>query len=187
MEQLAEEFRIVAIIPVRIGGRQTRRAPIGSSEKGCSVARDYPEQPVVGVGVVVWRGAQVLLVRRGRPPKVDEWSLPGGRQELGETIAAAGQREVLEETGVQVEIHDVVAVVDLIDRDEQEQVRFHYTLVDLLGEWQSNEAVAGDDAAAIAWVTLDDLPQYNLWSETERVIRLAAQRRKERIHADRSA
>ena len=77
------------------------------------MARDYPEQPVVGVGVVVWRGAQVLLIRRGRPPKVDEWSLPGGRQELGETVAAAGQREVLEETGVQVEIHDVVAVVEI--------------------------------------------------------------------------
>ena len=176
----------MAIIPVRIGGRQTRRGPVKPSEKDCIVGRDYPSHPVVGVGVVVWRDQQVLLIRRGRPPKVDEWSLPGGRQELGETVAAAGQREVLEETGVRIEIQDVVAVVDLIDRDEQEQVRFHYTLVDLEGEWQSGEALAGDDAAAVAWVGLDDLPEYTLWSETERVIRLSAQRRKERVHAARS-
>ena len=151
------------------------------------MGRDYPSQPVVGVGVVVWRDEHVLLVRRGHPPKVDEWSLPGGRQELGETVQAAGQREVLEETGVRVDIQDIVAVVDLIDRDEQDKVRFHYTLVDLLGQWQSGEAVAGDDAAEVAWVGLDDLPEYKLWSETERIIRLSAQRRKERVHADRSA
>ncbi|MDP9314998.1 MAG: NUDIX hydrolase [Chloroflexota bacterium] len=151
------------------------------------MARDYPDQPVVGVGVVVWRGAQCLLIRRGRPPRIDEWSLPGGRQELGETVAAAGQREVLEETGVRVAIQDVIAVVDLIDRDEQEQIRFHYTLIDLLGEWQSGEATANDDAAAVVWATLDELPQYRLWSETERIIRLAAQRRQERRHADRPA
>ncbi len=149
--------------------------------------RDYPDQPVVGVGVVVWRGNQVLLVRRGRPPRLDEWSLPGGRQELGETVADAGRREVLEETGVQVEIRDVVAVVDMIDRDEQGRVRFHYTLVDLLGEWQAGDPVAGDDAVAAAWATLDELAQYTLWSETERIIHLAAERRRECNSADMAA
>ncbi len=151
------------------------------------MARDYPDQPAVGVGVIVWRGDRVLLIRRGRPPKINEWSLPGGRQELGETVAEAGRREVLEETGLQVEIRDVVAVIDLIDRDEQGAIRFHYTLIDLLGEWQSGEAVAGDDAAGIVWATLDQLAQYTLWSETERVIHLAAERRRERNNAEAAA
>ena len=142
------------------------------------MAREYPETPVVGVGVVVWRGDQVLLIRRGQPPRQDEWSLPGGRQELGETVAEAARREVHEETGLAVAVRDVVAVVDLIDRDADNRVRFHYTLIDLLAEWRAGEAVAADDAAAIAWTTLDQLDQYQLWHETERVIRLAAERRK---------
>lgn len=142
------------------------------------MSREFPDQPVVGVAGIVWRGDRVLLIRRGRPPKADEWSLPGGRQELGETVAEAVRREVREETGLEVEIFGVVGVFDLIDRDPDERIRFHYTLIDLLAEWRSGEAAAGDDAAAVAWVTLDELPQYKLWSETERVIRQAAEQRK---------
>lgn len=148
------------------------------------MARAYPNQPVVGVGSVVWRDDRVLLIRRGQPPRVDEWSLPGGRQELGETVAEAARREVREETGLEVEVLDVVAVVDLIDRDDAGRIRFHYTLIDVLAEWRAGEAQAGDDAAAVAWTTLDELAQYTLWSETERIIRLAAVKRKAQQHAD---
>lgn len=142
------------------------------------MARSYPEQPLVGVGSVVWRGEHVLLIRRGQPPRQDEWSLPGGSQELGETVAEAARREVLEETGLDVTIHDVIAVVDLIDRDDDGRIRFHYTLIDVLAEWRAGEARAGDDAAEVAWATLDELPHYTLWSETEHIIRLSAERRK---------
>ncbi len=143
------------------------------------MAREYPEHPMIGVGVVVWRGDQVLLIRRGRPPKQDEWSLPGGSQELGETVAQAARREVHEETGVHIDVRDVVAVVDLIDRDDDGRIRFHYTLVDVLAEWHDGTARAGDDAAEVAWSTLEQLSNFTLWSETERVIRVAAERRKE--------
>jgi 8-oxo-dGTP diphosphatase len=146
------------------------------------MAREYPESPVVGVAAVVWHGDLVLLIQRGQPPRQHEWSLPGGRQELGETVAEAARREVHEETGLEIEIRDVVAVVDLIDRDADGQVRFHYTLIDLLAEWRAGQAVAADDAAAIAWAHLDELDQYHLWSETERVIRLSAERRKAYNH-----
>lgn len=146
--------------------------------------RDYPTYPVIGVGAVIWRDDHVLLIQRGKPPREHEWSLPGGRQELGETVAEAARREAREETGLEVTVRDVVAVVDLIDRDADGRVQFHYTLIDVLAEWQSGEAVAADDAAAIAWVTLDELARYNLWSETERVIRLAAERRKGTHYAD---
>lgn len=143
------------------------------------MTRLYPTQPLVGVGGVVWRDDRVLLIRRGKPPRQDEWSLPGGRQELGETVAEAARREVHEETGLDVAVQDVVAVVDLIERDEDGRVRFHYTLIDVLAEWRAGEAQAGDDAAEIAWAALDELSRYALWSETERVIRLSAGRRRE--------
>lgn len=142
-----------------------------------------PQRPVIGVGAIVWRGDQVLLVRRGRPPRKDEWSLPGGRQEWGETVSEAARREVREETGVEIDVRDVVAVVDLIDRDEaDDSIRFHYTLVDVLAEWRAGEAHAGDDAAEVAWVDVDDLSRYRLWSETERIIRRAAELREARQH-----
>ena len=137
----------------------------------------HPSRPLIGVGVVVWRGDRVLLIRRGKPPRQNSWSLPGGRQEWGETVAQAGQREVWEETRLEIDVRDVVAVVDLIERDEAGAVNLHYTLIDLLGEWRSGEAVASDDAAEVAWATLDELDRYELWSETERIIRLAAERR----------
>lgn len=147
------------------------------------MSRDYPEYPVIGVAAVVWRDNRCLLILRGKPPRLGEWSLPGGRQELGETVAEAARREVREETGLDVEVRDVVAVVDLIDRDDDTRIRYHYTLIDLLAEWRAGEAQPGDDAAAIAWTTLDELPRYGLWSETERIIRLSAERRKERSDA----
>lgn len=143
------------------------------------MAREYPDQPVVGVAAIVWHNDRVLLIQRGRPPRQHEWSLPGGRQELGETVAEAARREVREETGIDVDVRDVVAVVDLIDRDAEGRIQFHYTLIDLLAEFRAGEARAGDDAAAVAWARLDELERYKLWGETERVIRLAAERREQ--------
>jgi ADP-ribose pyrophosphatase YjhB (NUDIX family) len=136
-------------------------------------------QPVVGVGAVVWRDDRVLLIRRGTPPKQGAWSLPGGKQEWGETVATAAAREVWEETGVRITVGDVVAVVDLIQRDEEDRIQYHYTLVDVLARWESGDAHAATDATDVAWVTLDELGHYELWSETERVIRLADVRRRE--------
>ena len=139
--------------------------------------RLYPARPFVGVGAVVFKGARVLLVRRGRAPRKGLWSLPGGMQEVGETVFAAARREVLEETGLTIEVMELVDVVDSITRDAEDRARYHYTLVDVRAEWRAGEAVAGDDAEAVAWAPLDDLARYDLWAETERVIRLAAAQR----------
>ena len=140
--------------------------------------RLYPARPFVGVGAVVFKDRRVLLVRRGRAPRKGMWSLPGGLQEVGETVFAAARREVLEETGLTIEVMELVDVVDSITRDAQDRARYHYTLVDVRAEWRAGEAVAGDDAEAVAWAPLDDLARYDLWAETERVIRLAAAQRR---------
>lgn len=148
---------------------------MAGSERG---ERLYPTRPFVGVGAVVFKDRQVLLVRRGRAPRKGLWSLPGGLQEIGETVFAAARREVLEETGLTIEVMELVDVVDSITRDAEDRARYHYTLVDVRAEWRAGEAVAGDDAEAVAWAPLDDLARYDLWAETERVIRLAAAQRR---------
>ena len=141
-------------------------------------SRRYPQRPLVGVGVVVWRQQQFLLVRRGKAPNQGQWSLPGGGQHLGETVVEAAHREILEETGLLVEVTGLVDVVDAIRRDEQGDVEFHYTLVDLVAESDSGEAVAADDAEAVAWFSLDELSALGLWSETERIVRESALKRR---------
>ena len=92
------------------------------------MSREYPERPIVGVGAVVWRGGRLLLVRRGKPPRLGQWSLPGGAQRLGETLVAAIAREVREEAGLEVQRVELLAAVDLVERDEDGRVRYHYTL-----------------------------------------------------------
>ena len=136
--------------------------------------REYPKRPIVGVGAVVWKGDDVLLVRRGRPPLEGEWSLPGGAQDAGESVSEAACREVAEETGITIEAGPVVDVIDLVERDDSGAVRFHYTIIDLLARWQSGEPLAADDVAEARWVPLADLDQVDLWSETRRVILKAA-------------
>ena len=141
-----------------------------------SSGREYPLRPVVGVGVVVWHREQVLLVRRGKPPRVGHWSLPGGAQELGETVAEAARREVLEETGLEVEVGEVLATVDLIERDG-DRVRYHYTLIDFSAEALGPALRPGGDAADARWFALAEVERLGLWSETVRIIRLAHERR----------
>ena len=141
------------------------------------MSREYPERPIVGVGAVVWRGERLLLVRRGKPPRLGQWSLPGGAQHLGETLVAAIAREVREEAGLEVQGVELLAAVDLVERDEAGRVRYHYTLVDFAAESPAGDAVAGDDAAAVGWFTPAEAATLGLWSETERIVGLAAARR----------
>lgn len=143
-----------------------------------SERRDYPNRPVVGVGVVVWHGEQVLLVRRAQPPRAGQWSLPGGGQDLGETMVETARREVREEAGIEIEVGEVIATLDLIERDDRGRVRYHYTLIDFTAEAASAATVPGDDATEARWFELAALDQLGLWSETLRVISLAQRRRR---------
>lgn len=136
------------------------------------MSREYPDRPFVGVGAVVLNGGRVLLARRGNPPKAGDWSLPGGAQMVGETVFEAACREVREETSLAIEVLGVVDVIDSIHRDPDGRIRYHYTLVDVVAQSDGDAAIAGDDAAAVGWFSLDDLAGLKLWSETERIIRL---------------
>jgi 8-oxo-dGTP diphosphatase len=125
--------------------------------------------PVPAVGVVCLRGEEVLLIRRGRPPKQGEWSLPGGRIEPGERAMDAALRELREETGVEAEI---TGLVDVVDGLFPEAGR-HYVLIDYAARWRSGEPVAGDDAMEARFVALDRVGDLIDWHETRRIIAMA--------------
>jgi 8-oxo-dGTP diphosphatase len=133
--------------------------------------------PIPAVGVVCLRDGEVLLIRRGNPPRQGEWSLPGGRIEWGETAADAALRELAEETGVAARLLGLIDVVDGLFRSrETNNLWAHYVLVDFAARWTAGEPVAGDDATEAFFVPIDDLADFGLWSETERSIRAAVTR-----------
>ena len=134
-------------------------------------------RPVVGVGAVVWRGDEVLMVRRGHPPAQGQWHLPGGKQQLGETVAETAAREVREETAVEIRVLDLAGVVDSIHHDQAGNITYHFTIVDMVAEWVAGEAVAGDDAEAVAWVPAARLESFGATPATLRIVALAAARR----------
>ena len=125
--------------------------------------------PVPAVGVVCIRDDRVLLIRRGRPPRLGEWSLPGGKIEPGERAVDAALRELREETGVTATI---VGLVDVVDGFFPEAAR-HYVLIDYAAVWVAGEPVAGDDAAEACFVTPAEAEAMVAWDETRRIIREA--------------
>lgn len=132
-------------------------------------------RPVPAVGVVCFRGDAVLLIQRGTPPRIGEWSLPGGRIEPGEPAKVAALRELREETSVEAEIVDLVDVVDAIFNNRAgDRITRHYVLVDYVARWTSGEPVAGDDAAQARFFHQSELGSLDMWEETLRVIDAAA-------------
>lgn len=124
-------------------------------------------RPVAAAGVVCFRGHDVLLIRRGTPPRVGEWSLPGGRIEWGERAADAALRELREETGCEGEIVGLIEVVDGLMADR------HYVLIDYAAHWISGEPRPGDDATHAAFVPPQDIGALGMWDETVRIIEAA--------------
>ncbi len=146
--------------------------------------RAYPDRPYVGVGIIVFRGDEVLLAQRGKSPSKYSWSIPGGAQELGETVHEAAARELKEETGLEADILGLVDVVDSIRCDGDGRVAFHFTLVDVVAEWRAGEAIAGDDVPAVKWVKLADIDGCGLREATARVIRMADEKRRAKAAGD---
>jgi ADP-ribose pyrophosphatase YjhB (NUDIX family) len=123
------------------------------------VSREYPDHPRVGVGAVVLSRGRVLMVRRGKPPAEGRWSLPGGLVELGETSVDAVRREVAEECGIKLRVAGLAGVLDRVTRDADGRVRYHWVLVDYLAfpETDDDTITAGDDAAEVRWVAIDEV------------------------------
>jgi len=132
--------------------------------------REYPESPFVGVGAVIVHESRVLLIRRGTPPLLGEWSLPGGVLECGETLREAVVREAREETGLTIESGEMLGVYERVIRDEQGRVRYHYVLIDFLCRPVSGDLKAASDAADVRWFTRNELPALNLAYDASDVV-----------------
>jgi 8-oxo-dGTP diphosphatase len=134
------------------------------------VAREYPAHPVVGVGAVVVRSGKALIVKRAHEPRQGEWSLPGGLLELGESLQDAVRREIKEETSLDVEIGPVIETFDRVHRDDAGKIRYHFVIVDFVCWSVDGEAVSGSDADGVAWVTADEIDDYNVNAHAKAVI-----------------
>jgi 8-oxo-dGTP diphosphatase len=137
-----------------------------------SVKREYPDTPLVGVGAIIIEGDRVALVRRGHLPLAGEWSIPGGVLEVGETLRQATVREALEETGLKVEVGELLGVYDRVLRDPDQRTRYHYVLIDFLCRRIAGEFRAADDAAEARWFSRAEVGGLALAEDTADVIRL---------------
>lgn len=139
--------------------------------KPIAVSRRYPAAPLVGVGVVVLNiQGEVLLARRGNPPRAGEWSIPGGMIDLGERLEEAAHREVREECGIEIIIGGFLTTFEPIIYDAAGEIEYHYVLIDYWATYLSGELTAQDDAAAVTWVALPALTDFRLRKETLQAI-----------------
>jgi ADP-ribose pyrophosphatase len=135
--------------------------------------REYPQQPLVGVGALIVQDGRVLLIKRGHAPLLGEWSIPGGMLELGETLRQGAEREALEETGLSVRAADLLGVFDRIVPDPEQRTMYHYVLIDFLCEVISGELNPACDAADARWFTPEEVCALPLPEDTAEVIQLA--------------
>ena len=132
--------------------------------------REYPIQPIATALAVVFNGAKLLLIKRSKEPSLGKWSLPGGRIELGETIADAAKRETLEETQVEIDVKRVMDVADGIVRDNIGRVRFHYIGHYVLSSYRVGVAKASSDAADIKWAEKEQIEKLDMNLIVRRII-----------------
>jgi 8-oxo-dGTP diphosphatase len=141
--------------------------------------RDYPDRPIVGVGAVIVADERVVLVRRGREPLLGQWSIPGGVVESGESLRQAAAREAEEETGLQVEVGEVLEVFESIvpgTESNAGKAQYHYVIIDFLCRTKSGELRAGGDALEARWVRRDELPELKVSDSACKVIAKAFER-----------
>src|SRR5687767_14357438 len=122
--------------------------------------REYPERPVLAVGVIVLRGDEVLLVRRAREPGRGRYSVPGGAVKAGERLKDAAAREVFEETGLTVRVGPLVTLLERVTLDDEGRARFHYVIADFLATPLEGEPRPASDVDAAVWADADTLGGY---------------------------
>ena len=146
--------------------------PTNIQDPTSNICRQYPQRPILGIGAIIIAG-RVLLVERGREPLLGYWSLPGGVLEVGERLAEGVRREIMEETGLEIEPVSVVEIFERIMRDADGAAEYHYVLVDYLCRVTGGALTPGDDVSKALWVDRTSLQQYRITEGTLPVIEKA--------------
>jgi len=120
------------------------------------MGKEYPKMPVVAVGALILQDHNILLVRRTNEPGKGKWSIPGGTVELGELLKDAVVREVYEETGLVVEVLDLLDIIEVIRKDDTGNIVFHYVILDYLAKPVGGTLRAASDASDVVWVSVDE-------------------------------
>ena len=150
-----------------------QKRPVRPTEP-VKLPRRYPPAPLVGVAAVVFNDAgAALLVQRGQPPRAGAWGLPGGLLDLGEKLVEGVRREVWEECAIEIEVCDLVAAFEPLQHDGEGRIEYHYVVLDYWARHLSGTPIAQDDAAAVAWATMEELGAYRLADDTRAVIEKA--------------
>ena len=135
--------------------------------------REYPDVPLIGVGAVIVDAGRVALVRRGQPPLLGEWSIPGGVLEVGETLREGAMREAREETGLTVDAGELLGIFERLVPGEEGRLRYHYVLMDFLCVLTGGELLAASDAEDVRWFAREELEELKLAADTLAVIHKA--------------
>jgi 8-oxo-dGTP diphosphatase len=143
---------------------------MNNPEKRNAPKREYPDHPLVGVGAVVIRDGKILLIKRAFEPGAGKWSVPGGLVELGEKLSETCAREVEEETGLKVEILELINVFDMIDNDETGRIKYHYVLVEFLAKPVSGEERLSKETLEFRWVTREEAKKMDMTRTARRAI-----------------
>lgn len=130
--------------------------------------------PRVAVGAVVIEEGKVLLVKRKYPPKKGKWAIPGGSVNLGETLQAAAEREVKEETGLDIKAGEPFHTFDLIEEDSSGNIRFHYVIVDLHADFVSGTIHPDDDVSDAGWFGPEEINDLDVTEATDGLLRKMA-------------
>jgi len=133
--------------------------------------RDYPDKPIAGVGAVILKGNELLLIKRGHPPMQGSWSLPGGRVKENETLDHALQREVWEECSITITVMNLIDIFEYIERDEENRIKYHYVVFDFITYYKSGLLHHASDAADALWVRQDALSSMVLTDMVRKIIR----------------
>lgn len=124
--------------------------------------REYPARPLVGVGAAIINDGKILLARRGSEPGRNKWSIPGGLVELGESVRDTVVREVKEESGLDVEVHSLIDVVDNLELDKMGKWRYHFVIIDYIVSLKGGSLRAASDVLEVRWVPLEEAEDYDL-------------------------
>ncbi|MCW3993012.1 MAG: NUDIX hydrolase [Candidatus Bathyarchaeota archaeon] len=124
--------------------------------------RLYPDQPIIGVGAVIICNGKILLEKRKGEPGRGKWTIPGGLVELGESAEQTVMREVAEETNLEVEQPELIDVVNNVIVDENDEIKYHFVIVDYFVKLKGGTLEAADDAAELRWVEFGEVEKYDL-------------------------